>query len=296
MKPEFWMKWDLDSLEGVKTKYFLLGFPNKDEALGTFLRLVTMLYQRDEPWLTLDPVFIATYCHESGSSEEHLRRVVDRLVESGLFCFKQNEANASKAFTSNRVLEELKAREERLAELSAKRSEAGRKGGKNSRASKQSEANSSKAKQIKPDKNRLEEKRVSNNTINSPDGEDPKKPRTLKLQDLKFPEHLKTERCKQAIIEWLAHKKARRESYKSVDSINRLLSHWQKFSEAEFLESVDRSIRNNWAGLHDPDKRRAGPTNATDPIAKHEARMQYIKETHQKLLEEESANENPRDV
>lgn len=291
MKPEFWMKWDLDSLEGVKTKYFLLGFQNKDEALGTFLRLVTILYQQDEPWLTLDPVFIGTYCHESGSSEEHLHKVVDRLVEAGLFCFKQNQANGSKVFSSNRVLEELKSRGERLAELSAKRSEAGRKGGINSSASKQRQANSSKPKQIKPDKSRLEEKRVSNTIINSPDGEDTQKPKTLKLQELKFPDHLRTEKCKQAVVEWLAHKKARRESYKSVDSINRLLSHWQKFSEAEFLESVDRSIRNNWAGLHDPDKKRNGFFGGADPLAKHDARMQHIRETHQKILEKEKANE-----
>lgn len=255
MKPEFWMKWDLDSLEGTKMKYFLLGFENKDAALGTFLRLVTILYQRDEPWVTLDEVFIETYCHDSGCSELHLEQVIDRLCMAGLFCFKQNQANASKSFSSYRVLEELEARQTRIAELSAKRSEAGRKGGINSSASKQSQANASKSKQTKPDKSRLDKKRVSNTNINSPDGEGVEKPRTLKLTELEFPEHLKTENCKQAIVQWLAHKKARRESYKNQDSVNRLLKHWGKFSEAEFLDAVDKAIRNNWAGLHDPDKR-----------------------------------------
>lgn len=260
MKPEFWMKWDLDSLEGTKMKYFLMGFENKDAALGTFLRLVTVLYQRDEPWITLDDVFIETYSHESGCSEQHLEQVIDRLCAAGLFCLKQNEANEanhSKTFSSNRVLEEIKCREQRLAELSLKRAEAGRKGGINSRGSKQNEANDSKAKQTKPEKSRLDKKRVSNTNINSPDGEGVEKPRTLKLTELEFPEHLKTEKCKQAIVEWLAHKKARRESYKNQDSVNRLLKHWAKFSEAEFLDAVDKAIRNNWAGLHDPDKRNA---------------------------------------
>jgi len=86
--------------------------------------------------------------------------------------------------------------------------------------------------------------------INSPGGEDIFL-QTFKLADVKFPEHFTLEKCQPAIAEWLDYKKARRESYKSVASVNRLLQHWAKFPEQDFLEAIDRSIRNNWAGLHE---------------------------------------------
>ena len=293
MKPEFWMKWDLDSLEGTKMKYFLLGFENKDAALGTFLRLVTILYQRDEPWITVDDVFVETYCHESGCSEQHLEQVVDRLCAAGLFCLKQNEANEanhSKTFSSNRVLEEIKCRNERLAVLSSKRAEAGRKGGINSRGSKQNEANDSKTKQTKPDKSRLDKKRVSN-TINSPNGSEVKKdpepePQkrggSLKLSELNWPPCLNNQQCKEALTAWLAHKKQRRESYKNADSVNRLLKHWGKTSAATFLDVVDTAIRNNWAGLHPPDPRRK-------PDGSRKTNDDLNRELHERIAAEEAA-------
>jgi len=68
-----------------------------------------------------------------------------------------------------------------------------------------------------------------------------------------WPQNLDSPEARNALTEWLDYKKSRRESYKNIDSVNRLLRHWSKYTPKQFIDAVDRSIRSNYAGLIDPD-------------------------------------------
>lgn len=74
--------------------------------------------------------------------------------------------------------------------------------------------------------------------------------KSLSVEDLTFPQSLDTPAVKESLIAWLDHKTSRKEGYKNSDSLSRLLNHYEGRAFA-FVEAVDVSIRNNWAGIHE---------------------------------------------
>lgn len=123
MKKENWMKWDIDSLSSYKTKFFLLAFKNKDQALGSFLHLVSLLYERADHRLDLDDIFFQVYEAESGVPKTEIELIIRRLIEAKLF-FLEGETKLG----SYRVDQEVITRKDHAAQISAKRSEVGKAG------------------------------------------------------------------------------------------------------------------------------------------------------------------------
>jgi len=78
----------------------------------------------------------------------------------------------------------------------------------------------------------------------------PQKPPKPKLKDqIKYPIELDFPVVHRALGEWLEHKESLKKPYKSIVSIQKLLTHWSKYGADEFIKSIDQSIRNGWAGL-----------------------------------------------
>jgi len=90
------------------------------------------------------------------------------------------------------------------------------------------------------------------------DRSDPGKPderKKLAKAPLEFPTDLESDPCRDALQEWLDHKKTRGESYKNNNSIQKLLNHWAKIGALRFCKAVDYSIRQNYSGLFEEQSR-----------------------------------------
>jgi len=72
---------------------------------------------------------------------------------------------------------------------------------------------------------------------------------------LKYPDGLDTPEVRQAVEQWLAHKKARRETYKTLASAQYIwrTADWASLGPDAFIAAVWRSIGNNYQGIF-PDK------------------------------------------
>lgn len=244
MKSENWMKWDIASLESQKTKWFLLGFENKDQALGTFLRLVTRLYQKADHWLTLDDMFYDTYCAESGTERKHVEAAIARLISAKLFTSRQRDSFVDIA--SLRVLEEIEKREA----ISKARAEAGKQGAETTNKKRQvpSKKRQRAAKRPRLDKIR-EDRDISSILTESPGVIDPgAKYEVFRPEDFSLPPRW-GEQSKQALEDWVSYKAA-------AGHAKRLVSYQHEVKIYEdrpkiFVALVRRAIAGGWQGLNE---------------------------------------------
>lgn len=282
-------KHDLHSRSNRKMVRFLKA--HGYELYGLFWMLVEEMYATKNLRLKLGQQDLQEYAELFGCSTSKLKTCIEAAIECRMWFVDEL------GLGSYRVDEELKAMVERRLEISEKRraAAASRWSSKevhteaSQPVSMQTHASALDKKRI--DKKRRDKSRVEINNINSPDGSDfgqgkvstsQPKGGTLKLSELKWPPCLDNQACKEALVEWLAHKKQRRESYKNVASVDRLLKHWGKTSSAIFLEAVDTAIRNNWAGLHPPDLRRK-------PDGIRKTNDDLNRELHERIAAEEAA-------
>jgi hypothetical protein len=74
--------------------------------------------------------------------------------------------------------------------------------------------------------------------------------------DVEIPSDFDVPEVRQALDDWLAHKKAMKKAYQSADNVARLFKKFK--TAAEFVEAVDHSIACNYQGLYGP-KQNAPP-------------------------------------
>lgn len=99
-----------------------------------------------------------------------------------------------------------------------------------------------------------------------------KKPERFTLTEVPFPEALDTPEARTAASEWLEHKRSRNEAYKSPLSFAKKLAEWARAGPVAFVEAVNASIGNNYAGIYAP-KDRPNGNRPTDNAAaqRHDA-------------------------
>lgn len=70
--------------------------------------------------------------------------------------------------------------------------------------------------------------------------------------EIEFPENLDTPEARQALDDWLHHKRQLRKPYKSAKSVEMLLRQWGDNSPAAFVAAVEHSIASNYQGVYPP--------------------------------------------
>lgn len=94
-----------------------------------------------------------------------------------------------------------------------------------------------------------------------------KTPKRFTVEEVPFPPELDTPEARSAASEWMAHKQARSEAYKSPLSFAKKLAEWARAGPADFVEAVNASIGNNYAGIYPPKDSRNGNRNGKQPSA-----------------------------
>lgn len=291
MKKENWIKWDLGSRMGLAMSAFVA--EHKCEGYGFFVMMTEYFYRAQDNMIPCTSM--QTYARACMCNAENAQVYTTALLELGLW------KTDGEHVWSDRVCQEVAERETKLsATIEARKRAANKRWAenikeKNARAL-QNDADEmqtdAKACQSRLDKIRLDQSkiRVDNNIINSPNGSGVgKEPKTLKLSELEFPNNLNTEQSKQALVEWLSYKKSRKESYRDSRSVQRLLAHWGKLPESQFIEAIDTSIRNGWSGLHDPTPQRQKLKGAINENGYSESFL-HNQALKQKILLEDEAN------
>lgn len=115
---------------------------------------------------------------------------------------------------------------------------------------------------------RKEDKEGKKNTpLNPPKGETA---RMISVEDLDIPEAMDRPEFREAVKEWLAYKRAKKQAYKSAAHMERLIKQFHAdFGDratVEFVRAVQRSIANNYSGCF-PDSGRPGGQPTQRPRA-----------------------------
>lgn len=131
-KPENWMKWDIGSEDDDATRWYLSRFDDELSGYGFFVRIVELLYQSSDHWLTLDDIFVEGFASRYGWQPLSVRQAVAWLIQAKLFV--QEETADGLRFASKKVLRMAEKRQRK----SKTNAENGRKGGLKSRGSKRS--------------------------------------------------------------------------------------------------------------------------------------------------------------
>ncbi|KKM99277.1 hypothetical protein LCGC14_1149520 [marine sediment metagenome] len=83
-------------------------------------------------------------------------------------------------------------------------------------------------------------------------GSKPKRRKPVTVDDVKFPPDMDTPEVRTAVDDWLAHKRRRREGYKTPGEVERLLKTHKAVGPAGFVAAVDSSIGNGYKGVCPP--------------------------------------------
>lgn len=251
MKPENWIKWDLDSRSGVKMSIFF----SKHGAVGygMFLVMVEMLYRAKDHMLPIDEKSVEGYASLCKIDAKDAKIILHDLFDAKLFSVSQTH------FFSPRIEEELQKNLARKSEISEARRKAAER-----RWSKPQEENATAmqtdaiAMQNMLEKRREEERREDINNIGTAPAAPishakvaklPKAKREpVKLEEVIFPSSLETEEVRAAVQEWLEHKVRIRDSYKSARSVSTLLKRWDGRGE-RLVDSIEFSIGNEYKGI-----------------------------------------------
>lgn len=118
-----------------------------------------------------------------------------------------------------------------------------------------------------------------------PEPPKPPKPRAkaaeVTADGINYPECLDTPEVRQAVAEWLEHKRGKGEKYKTITSANAIFKNgdWQALGAAGFVYAVNHSIGANWSGIFPP-KGKAATGPANDPRGTYAAANEYLRQQH----------------
>lgn len=310
MKPANWMRWDIDSRSGTKMSIFFAR--HKAIGYGFFLVLVEMLYRAESNRIELSDAMLdglielcgLTASRAQGGDQSdpsmqtdaraYAKQLLHDLTMLGLMVLENGQ------LSSPRVDAELALNEERRRQTHESRRAAA-----NARWSKQlpkpdssnapactsnAPACTSNAKHAKEEKRKEKERRVLNTNINATPHKTTTKFDPSDLRSVQFPIELQDVSAHKALADWLEYKRLRKQNYKTVDSVHRLLAHWAKqpYPVTQFVEAVDQAIRNNWSGLHPVKPDRNGSGNYKAP---NERAWDRSMETLRELEAEEQAQQ-----
>lgn len=99
------------------------------------------------------------------------------------------------------------------------------------------------------------------------------KPKPVTVSALSIPACLDTPEVRESLEAWLVYKRKRRQAYTDPAHLELKLAEFMPFGPLAFVQAVNKSIGNNWAGLFSPgDKAHAtragpGPGQSHDPDA-----------------------------
>lgn len=254
MKPENWIKWDLDSRSGVKMSVFFA--KHGAVGYGMFLVMVEMLYRAKDHVLPIDDKSIEGYAHLCKLDAKDAKCILHDLFDAKLFSVSQTH------FFSPRIEEEVQKNLARKVEISdARRKAAERRWSKSHEENANAMQTDADAMQNMLEKRREEERRedINNNRSAPSEAQNVKKVpqpskakrEPVKLEDVTFPDSLETPEVRSAVQEWLDHKIRIRDSYKSAKSVSTLLKRWAGRGE-RLLESIEFSIGHEYKGIFEP--------------------------------------------
>lgn len=93
---------------------------------------------------------------------------------------------------------------------------------------------------------------------------DERKRKTLDPTLFLFPESLSTPEVERELNAWISYKTSIGDSYKTEESINRLLTQWAVRGPFSFTSAVNNSIANGYKGLFEPKVKE--PSNGTESV------------------------------
>lgn len=122
-------------------------------------------------------------------------------------------------------------------------------------------------------------------------GDPPKKPArkrsgnpVVSAESITYPAGLDSPEVREAVDRWLTHKRGRGETYKTASTAQAIFQNgdWAVLGVDGFVDAVNRSIGNNWAGIY-PDKKRLqggqviNGKNPGDPRGNFAARQEFLR-------------------
>jgi len=232
MRQENWIKWDLDS----RTGWRMAGFFGEYGAVGygVFVVLIEHLYRAKDNKIPIDTNSYKSYTNLFKVEQQQFISILDSLTGCGLLEKDEN------FIWSPRVIEEIKARNEKSEELSKKRQLA-----VNVRWNRQNEHKppiqehtsviQNDTKHTRLDKNRLDK---NNNN------------KALSSHDFIFPELLNRDLCKQALDHWIEHRKSLRKPL--TKTAGNLLLQKYKDRAGDFIRDIKHSIMGGYQGVFPP--------------------------------------------
>lgn len=107
---------------------------------------------------------------------------------------------------------------------------------------------------------------------NPPVGGRTRKPPGFCIDDVTFPDGMGSPAVRQAVADWLDHKRAKGRGYKSAKQVEILIGKWLMPGPAAFVDAIENSIANNYDGVH------AGGPRTSEP-------GQHRRESHEQARE-----------
>jgi len=97
-----------------------------------------------------------------------------------------------------------------------------------------------------------ERERVESNTPNPLSGGRKQRKPPFTIDDVKFPDGMDSPDVRNAVADWLQHKRSLGKGYKTTSSVHRLIEQWLMNGPAAFVEAIHHSIGQNYQGVYSP--------------------------------------------
>ena len=213
------------------------------EERGIWLELLFLMHESHERgFLTVagKPLSHERLAIALGIDNQKITTTINTLLDFGVASVRESDG----AIYNRRMVKDEEERQQKTESGKLGGNPLFSKGSKNPYYN-QKDNQEDKQKDKHPDKQKITPSYSTSTSTSNIGSKDP-------LTGFVFPDNFNSQKIRESLDAWLLHKKSRKESYKNQESIRRLLSHWAKFTEADFASAVDRSIRSNYAGLIDP--------------------------------------------